>query len=67
MSDDVWNVPFLPCTVQVVPTLYSLKLLMRRSREVQRLGDWVEFLDPDTNAFWYLQEVRITPNHAASI
>ena len=46
-------------TFQVVPTLYSLKLLTKRSREVKRSGDWVEFLDPDTNAFWYLQEVRL--------
>eukprot|EP00904_Undaria_pinnatifida_P008783 jgi/Undpi1/5034/HiC_scaffold_19.g08386.m1 len=42
--------------LQVVPTLYSLKLLKKRSREVQRSGDWVEYLDPDTGAFWYLQE-----------
>lgn len=43
---------------QVVPTPYSLKLLARRSREVQEKGGWVEYFDPDTSAFWYLEKVR---------
>lgn len=42
---------------QVVPTPYSLKLLARRSREVQEKGGWVEYFDPDTTAFWYLEQV----------
>lgn len=49
------------CTLrllQVVPTAYSLKLLIQRSRVVQRAGGWVEYLDPDTSAFWYLEEAR---------
>lgn len=43
---------------QVVPTSYSLKLLTQRSRQVQEVGGWVEYFDPDTSAFWYLENVR---------
>lgn len=43
---------------QVVPTAYSLKVLAQRSRQVQEAGGWVEYFDPDTSAFWYLEKVR---------
>ena len=43
--------------VQVVPTAYSLKVLLQRSREAQRVDGWVEYFDPDTGAFWYVEEV----------
>ncbi len=44
---------------QVVPTTYSLKVLVQRSREVKEAGGWVEYFDPDTFAFWYLEKVRV--------
>lgn len=38
-----------------------MKLLMKRSREVQRADSWVEYFDPDTSAFWYFDTVGNWP------
>lgn len=43
----------------MVPSAYALKLLRQRSRVVQQADGWIEYFDPDTAAFWYLEEVRL--------
>ena len=40
--------------LRVVPSLYALKLMRLRSREVDRVKDWMEMFDPLTNTFWYM-------------
>mmetsp|Transcript_5024 Transcript_5024/g.7326 ORF Transcript_5024/g.7326 Transcript_5024/m.7326 type:complete len:310 (-) Transcript_5024:1593-2522(-) len=40
----------------VAPTLYSLKLMRLRSKELETIGNWAEMFDPNTNSFWYLNK-----------
>ncbi|GMH65407.1 hypothetical protein TrST_g10128 [Triparma strigata] len=44
--------------LRVVPSLYALKLMRLRSREVDRVKDWIEMFDPLTNSFWYFNKAE---------
>lgn len=39
--------------LRVVPSLYALNLMRKRSREVDSVKSWAEMFDPLTNTFWY--------------
>tara|TARA_B110000305_G_scaffold227714_1_gene276680 strand:+ start:698 stop:1297 length:600 start_codon:yes stop_codon:yes gene_type:complete len=42
--------------LRVVPSLYALNLMRKRSREVEKVKSWVEMFDPQTETFWYFNK-----------
>jgi hypothetical protein len=38
--------------VRVAPTKYALNIVRLRSKVTLERGDWLEFFDSQTNAFW---------------
>jgi hypothetical protein len=46
--------------LRVVPSLYALKIMRLRSKEVERAGTWIELFDPATNSFWYYDNGDMT-------